>query len=105
MSRLLKTIARTVSNADSSTAKDRYRQVMTLRLTQLMLNQRLTLSLFNFWSPTNDDGYVRFNGKYQVDDHWRLEAGPNYLYGQLKSTFFGQLENNSNVFVAEGFGF
>ena len=70
-----------------------------------MLNQRLTLSLFNFWSHTDEDGYLRLNSKYQVDDHLRLEAGLNQLYGQENSTCFGQLATNSNVFIAVRFGF
>ncbi|MCB1840743.1 MAG: hypothetical protein KDI61_10855 [Alphaproteobacteria bacterium] len=81
------------------------RHVVTLRLTKLMMNQDLTLSLFNFWSPNESDGYVRPKANYKIDDHWTAEAGANVFYGESRDTFFGQLEDNTNVYVSLRYSF
>jgi len=78
---------------------DRMRHVVTLRLTKLMLNQNLTLSGFNFWSPNEKDGYFRFRASYKLNDAWLTEAGGNIFYGSQQETFFGQLQDNTNLFV------
>ena len=71
---------------------------MTVRLTKLAMNQNLTLSLFNFWSPNQHDGYVRSRASYKLTDDWLLEGGFNIFYGKTQS-FFGQFEDNTNVFI------
>ncbi|TNE37927.1 MAG: hypothetical protein EP347_07090 [Alphaproteobacteria bacterium] len=79
---------------------DEYRQILTLRVTQQMMNQNLTLSGFNFYSPTDEDGYLRLNAAYKVTDALRLEAGGNIFYGESSASFFGQFEDNTNLYVA-----
>ncbi|TNE58507.1 MAG: hypothetical protein EP340_05185 [Alphaproteobacteria bacterium] len=79
---------------------DEYRQVLTLRLTQQLMNQNLVLSGFNFYSPTDEDGYLRLNVAYKVTDALRVEAGSNFFYGAANTSFFGQFEDNSNIYVA-----
>lgn len=78
---------------------DRVRHVVTLRLTKLMLNQNLTLSAFNFWSPNEEDGHLRFRASYKLSDVWLIEAGGNAFYGANENTFFGQLQDNANLFI------
>lgn len=79
---------------------DEVRHLLTLRLTQLALNQRLTLSGFNFWSPNQDDGHLRLSAGYEVSDDWLVEGGANFFYGPDENTQFGQLEDNAHVFFA-----
>lgn len=79
--------------------KDEYRSVLTLRLTKLMLNQNLTLSFFAYYSPTDDDAYLRPKALYKMTDNWRLEAGGNIFIGKKQHTFFGQFEDNSNAYM------
>lgn len=93
------------SLAQGVTPSDPLRQVLTLRLTHLLMQQRLKLSLFNFWSPSDDDGHLRINAHYAWSDHWSLDAGINHFYAHRPDTFFGQLEENSNAFVAARYGF
>ncbi len=69
-----------------------------VRLTKLLMNQTLTLSLFAFASPSDDDGYLRPKAIYKLSDSWTLEAGLNVFYGKAPHTFFGRFENNSNVY-------
>ncbi len=78
---------------------DRVRHLVTLRLTKLMLNQNLTLSGFNFWSPNEQDGYLRLRASYKLSDALLAEVGGNIFYGADDNTFFGQFENNTNLFV------
>ncbi|WP_372612654.1 hypothetical protein [Halomonas sp.] len=89
----------------SADAGDRIRHTLTLRLTKLAMNQRLTLSAFNFWSPSADDGHLRFTAGYKVTDDWLVEAGVNAFYGPDETSFFGQLKDNTNAFVAVRRGF
>lgn len=84
----------------SSRHDDRTRHVVTARLTKLAFNQNLLLSAFNFWSPNQEDGYLRLNAAYKLTDAWRTEIGSNHFYGNSESSFFGQLKDNSNIFVS-----
>lgn len=84
---------------------DKNRQVITARITKLLYNQRLTLSFFNFWSPSEDDGYFRTTINYAASDRWTWEGGFNVLYSDRRETFYGQLKDNSNVYLAIRFGF
>lgn len=81
------------------------RHVVTMRLTKQMMNQDLTLSLFNFWSPNESDGYVRPKANYKINDQWTAEAGGNVFYGESRDTFFGQLEDNTNIYASLRYSF
>ncbi len=81
-------------------APDRVHHVITLRLTKLLLNQNLTLSGFNFWSPNEADGHLRLRASYKLSDTWFVEGGSNIFYGSDDNTFFGQFRDNTNLFVA-----
>lgn len=85
--------------------RDEHRHMVTLRLTQLLMNQNLALSLFNFYSPSDEDGYLRPNASYKLDDHWTASIGSNWFYGNQNSTFFGQFEDNSNIYASLRYGF
>jgi hypothetical protein len=76
------------------------RHVLTLRLTQRLMNQNLTLGLFTYWSPSDEDGYLRPSAVYKLTDAWRLEARGNIFFGKTNDTFFGQFEDSSNASLA-----
>jgi len=84
---------------------DEDRHVLTFRVTKLLLNQNLSLSLFAYYSPTDSDAYLRPHVKYKLDDHWSVEVGGNVFFGQRDYTFFGQFEKNTNVYAAVRYGF
>ncbi len=86
-------------------ARDQSRQVITVRLTRQLLNQNLSLSLFTYYSPTDDDGYVRAKANYKFTDEWQFESGANIFKGRRQDTFFGQFEDASNIYVAVRYGF
>ena len=79
------------------TARDEFRHVLTLRLTQMLMNQNLILSLFTFYSPSDNDAYFRPVATYKINDHWKVTANGNIFVGEDNHTFFGQFRNNSNV--------
>ncbi|RME00133.1 MAG: hypothetical protein D6812_10275, partial [Deltaproteobacteria bacterium] len=79
--------------------------LLTLRLTRLLLQQTLTLSLFTFYAPADEDLYLRPLVAYQLNDHWSLSAGANIFWGKEDDTFFGQFEKNTNLYAALRFAF
>jgi len=74
-------------------------------LTWLTMNQNLIWSLFSFYSPSDDDGYLRAKLKYKYDDNLSLELGGNLFWGDYEHTFLGQFQNNDNVYTAVRYGF
>lgn len=78
--------------------RDEDRHVLTLRLTKLLMQQNLELSLFAYYSPSDEDGYARPYMSYQVDDNWQVYAGANIFAGREEHTFFGQFEKNTNAY-------
>jgi hypothetical protein len=84
---------------------DKDRHVVTLRLTKLLFSQNLKLSLFIYYSPSDQDAYLRPNAQYKIDDHWSAEVGGNVFLGKDNHTFFGQFEKNSNVYTGLRYGF
>ena len=90
---------------ESQPIADEDRHVVTARLTQLLWNQDLTLSLFAFYSPSDEDGYVRPTVSYKATDQWLLTAGGNIFLGNRQHTFFGQFEDNSNIYAGARYSF
>ncbi len=91
--------------APGAPTKDEYRSLLTLRLTKLLMNQTLTLSLFTYYSPTDEDCYIRPKIQYKLTDQWLLEGGGNVFIGSDDHTFFGQFEDNTNVYAAVRWSF
>jgi len=69
---------------------DKTRKVVSLRLTKFFLKQDLKLSYFQFYSPTDSDGYVRLGSIYKFFDNFIIESGANIFYGEEKYTFYNQ---------------
>jgi hypothetical protein len=84
---------------DAATRKDEWRQLITLRLTKLLLNQNLNLSLFVYYSPSDEDGFLRPKATYKLTDQWAFEMGGNIFWGQNEHTFWGQFEDASNIYA------
>jgi hypothetical protein len=86
-------------------ARDEYRHLLTLRLTKLLMNQNLRLSVFAYFSPTDKDSYLRPNVNYKVSDNLSMETGANVFFGDYPHTFFGQFEDNTNIYTAVRYSF
>lgn len=73
------------------------RHVLTTQLIYRALRQTLTLNWFNFYSPSDQDGYMKFRATYSPVDDWQLCGGFNWFYGKDPHTFYSQFEDASNV--------
>jgi hypothetical protein len=86
-------------------ARDEFRHVTSLRLTQLLMNQNLMLSLFTYYSPSDQDVYLRPIANYKASDQLMYEIGSNVFFGDERHTFFNQFHNNTNVYFGVRYSF
>lgn len=84
---------------------DEYRHVLTQRVTKLFKSQTVTVSLFNFYSPSDKDGYVRPSVSYDFTDQWRLTFGANIPWGEDDYTEFGQMKRDKNIYFRARYSF
>ena len=82
-----------------------FRHLLTLRLTQLLVMDRLELSLFLFFSPDELDTYIRPRITYKIIDPLAIIVGANLMFGRDDYTFFGQLKENTNVYARLRYSF
>ncbi|MCH9021163.1 MAG: hypothetical protein IID32_00165 [Planctomycetes bacterium] len=92
-------------SAPSGLTRDKNRHLITLRLTKLTMNQNLRCSLFTYFSPSDQDVYMRPNVSYKISDNVFLEAGANVFFGDHSNTFFGQFQNNTNIYSVLRYSF
>ncbi len=74
------------------------RHVITNRLTYQALQDKLSWSLFVFYSPSDEDSYWRPSVNYRYNDNLSYSLGASIFKGQKAHTFFGQFEDASNVY-------
>jgi hypothetical protein len=92
-------------NPPSLPLEDQFRHVLTARLHMLLLEQNLEISLFGYYSPSDEDGYLRPRITYKIDDHWHASMGGNVFLGRDDHTFFNQFAKNSNLYGALRYSF
>jgi hypothetical protein len=78
--------------------RDQNRHVLTVRITKLLRGQTLIPSVFVYYSPSDEDGYLRPKLSWKRNDRWTIEVGANLFFGAKGYTFFGQFEDGSNVY-------
>lgn len=76
------------------------RHVITTQIVYRAMRQTLTLQVFNFYSPTDEDGYLRLKATYSPGDKWQLSGGVNGFYGNEAQTFYSQFRDASNVYMS-----
>jgi len=79
---------------------DERHQIVTFRITKMLMNQNLTLSLFTYYSPSDSDVYLRPRVSYQINDHWSTQVGGNIFAGKYDHTFFGQFARDTNLYAS-----
>jgi hypothetical protein len=94
----------TTNSPDVRNEPEEIRHLVTTRLTYRLFRETLTLSTFTFYSPSDQDGHVRPVVSYKWSDAVTIAAGVNAMFGDDNS-FFGQLENNSNVYLRLRYSF
>ncbi len=85
--------------------RDEFRHLTTLRLTKLLMNQNLRLSLFTYYSPSDEDVYMRPIANYKASDNLAVEVGSNIFFGDEAYTFFNQFHNNTNAYLGVRYSF
>ena len=90
-------------NLPAGKPRDENRYVLTTRITKLLKSQTLIPSVFVYYSPSDRDGYLRPKLAWKRSDRQIVEFGVNLFFGRDDFTFFGQFENNSNVYAAVRF--
>lgn len=83
---------------------DEARHTLTSRLTYRLRQQTLTLSLFAFVSPSDEDAHLRPALIHKSSDAVTVAAGANIMLGD-DPTFFGQLKNNSSGYLRVRYSF
>jgi len=84
--------------------RDERRSVATVRMTQLLRNQTVTLGLFTFWGISDRDAYFIPSARYNATDNLWIEAGGNVFVG-TRSGMFGALGENDNVYTVLRYSF
>ena len=79
--------------------QDELRQLVTARLTRLLKYQTWKLSLFGYWSPTDEDFYLIPEVWHSLADGVWVAAGANVFGGSSETSFFAQLDKNDNVYI------
>ena len=90
---------------DPAVLPDERRHLLTLRLTRRMMRDNLVIGLMNFYSPSDDDYFIRPTVQYRHSDELQFNAGINLFGGSESSSFYGQFEENSSVFARIRYSF
>lgn len=77
--------------------REEFRHLLTTRLTKRLFYETLTLSLFAFYSTSDEDFYLRPEAAYGFSDNLKFSVLGSIFGGKESYTIFGQNEDNSNV--------
>jgi hypothetical protein len=83
---------------------DETRHLTTLRLEKMLRYQTVRLSLFGFWSPDDEDVYLRPVASYDVSDEVRVTVGGNVFSGD-PGTLFGNFDADDSVYMRLRYSF
>jgi len=81
-------------------ARDQNRAVVTARGTLDWAREQVRTSAFLFFSPTDNDAYLRYTIHWGIGRFTAIDLGANLFFGNQETTFFGQHQKNSNVYGA-----
>ncbi|MBT7807887.1 hypothetical protein HN766_20455 [Candidatus Poribacteria bacterium] len=85
-------------------SESEYRDMVTLRLEQMLRRQTLRLSLFAFYSPADSDYLVQPTAEYKLSDELRVAVGAD-LFGGDAHTMLGRFDRSDNVHATARFDF
>ena len=77
-----------------------HRSLLTAQLYYRTWRDTLHLQWFNFYSPSDEDGFAKLKATYQPNDKWQTTIGINKFWGRQSTSFFGQFEHASNVYLS-----
>jgi len=74
-------------------------KLLTARVTHQAMQQKLINSLFVFYSPDDKDYHLRLSSSFRYSDDLSLSGGVYWFGGENDFSFWGQFQENSQVFV------
>ena len=81
------------------------RHVVTNRIRWSLMQQKLTLGNFVFYSPDEKDWFALPSIHYRASDEWQFEIGARVFGGSTEHTFLGQHKSNSNAYARIRYSF
>ncbi len=91
--------------AEGLPEQDHVHHLLTVRLTRLLKYQTWKLSLFTFYSPSDQDTLMISEIWHAITDRLSVTIGANAFAGQRQTTFLGQFDRNDNLYVVLRFDF
>ncbi len=85
--------------------QDRLRHMLALRLTKFVKYQTWRLSLFSFYSPSDQDAMLIPELWHAFSDRLSLTVGTNLFAGRRRTTALGQYDRNSNLYLVLRYDF
>ncbi|HUX08008.1 MAG TPA: hypothetical protein VMX35_11905 [Acidobacteriota bacterium] len=82
-----------------------YRDVVTISLDRWLSRQTWRIFFFAYFSPNDNDYYLLPSITHKFSDKLALTAGANIFGGEEDYTFFGQFDENDNVYLSLRFDF
>lgn len=93
------------SQADNMPIANRWHHNLTLRLNYLSMQQKLSWSLFAFYSPDENDFYLKPKISYRHNDQWSFTLGANEFGGGNLQQQWGQFKPSSSVYFRVRFSY
>jgi len=84
---------------------DEHKHLVAFRATKLFKAQTLRANFFVFYSPNEEDVYLRPNLDYDFSDQLKISLGLNLAWGRDYYTEFGQMERNKNIYMRLKYSF
>ncbi len=85
--------------------QNRFRSVLSVRLTQFLGYQSWKLSVFLAYSPADNDYFTQPEVSHRLTDRLSVAMGANVFGGRRDTTFFGQMAKDDNVYLSARFDF
>ena len=89
---------------EGSPVTDEFYHLLTSRITMLFMMENLNVSLFAFYSPSEEDVYGRVAVTYKYTDTVSMALGTNLFYGEHEYTTFGGFQHDDNVYLKFTYG-
>ncbi len=89
---------------EGSPVADEFYHLLTSRVTMLFMMENLNVSLFAFYSPSEEDVYGRASVTYKYTDTVSMALGTNLFYGEHEYTTFGGFQHDDNVYLKFTYG-
>ncbi len=89
---------------EGMTEADEFYHLLTARVTTLLMMENLNISLFAFYSPSEEDTYGRAAVTYKYTDNVSMALGANVFHGEYEHTTFGSFQHDDNVYLKFTYG-